>query len=83
MITAEEYCKFLKDAEEELKNYDRLISYRQIELLGATTKTNRPYTDDEYKIMSNDQALAQLFYSKQKLENRLDFVRKRAEWPEE
>lgn len=81
-MTVEEYCKFLKDAEEELKNYDRLIAYRQIELLGATSSRNRSYTDDEYKIMSNDHALAQLLYSKQKLENRLDFVRQRAEYPE-
>lgn len=96
MITAEEYCKYIRDAEESLKNIDLEIAYRKIELIGAragkignpllgcfigNNSTSTTISDDEQKVLDNDLKLARMIHERQKTQNRLDFVRQRAEWP--
>ena len=96
MITAEEYCNYIREAEESLKNIDLEIAYRKIELIGARAgKAGNPFlyccsgdnrtqaiSEDEQKVLDNDLKLARMIHDRQKVQNRLDFVRQRAEWPE-
>lgn len=95
MITVEEYCRFLKDAEDNIEDIDRRIVYRKIELIGARgSKTGNPLlncfngtqtptlTEEEQRTIDNDPVLARLMYEKQEYVNRIEFVRTRAEYPE-
>ena len=95
MITVDEYCKFLKDAEDNIKDIDQRIAYRKIELIGARgSKTENPFlscfngaqtqtlTEEEQRTIDNDLVLARLMYDKQEYVNRIEFVRTRAEYPE-
>jgi hypothetical protein len=96
MITVDEYCKILKDAEDDLAERDRRIAYRKIELIGArASKSESTYpmmncfngnsssaiTDDEQKELDNDVTLARMIFEKSKLQKRIDFIRKYAEFP--
>ena len=95
MITVEEYCRFLKDAEDNIKDIGRRIAYRKIELIGARgSRTENSFlscfngaqtptlTEEERRTIDNDPVLARLMYEKQEYVNRIDFVRTRAEYPE-
>lgn len=95
-MTAEEYRNYIREAEENLKDIDLEIAYRRIELVGARgVKVGNPLlncftgnntastiSDEEQKILDNDLKLAKMIYDRQRLQNRLEFVRQRAEWPE-
>lgn len=87
MITVEEYCRFLKDAEDNIEDIDRRITYRRIELVGArgirtSFERSMPLTEEEQRTIDNDPVLARLMYEKQEYVNRIEFVRTRAEYPE-
>jgi hypothetical protein len=87
MITVDEYCKFLKDAEDKIEDIDRRITYRKIELVGARgirTSYERcmPLAEEEQRTIDNDLVLARLMYDKQEYVNRIEFVKTRAEYPE-
>lgn len=87
MITVDEYCKFLKDAEDNIEDIDRRITYRKIELVGArgirtSFERGMPLTEEEQRTIDNDPVLARLMYDKQEYVNRIEFVRTRAEYPE-
>lgn len=96
MITVTEYCNFLKEAEENIKDIDRRIAYRKIELIGARAQNiSNPFLNcltggsstpsisvEEQRIIDNDSVLAQLMYDKQEYVNRIEYVRTRAEYPE-
>ena len=95
MITVDEYCKFLKDAEDRIEDIDRRITYRKIELVGARgSKTVNPLlncfngtqaptlSEEEQRTIDNDPVLARLMYDKQEYVNRIEFVKTRAEYPE-
>ena len=96
MISVDEYCNFLKEAEENIKDIDRRIAYRKIELIGARAQNiSNPFLNcltagsstqsisvEEQRILDNDLRLAQLMYEKQEYVIRVEFVRTRAEYPE-
>ena len=95
MIPVDEYCIFLKEAEENIKNIDRRIAYRKIELIGARAQNiSNPFLNcltagtstqslsvEEQRIIDNDSVLAQLMYDKQEYVNRIEYVKTRAEYP--
>ena len=87
MIAVDEYCKFLKGAEDKIEDIDRRIAYRKIELVdarGIRTSYERcmPLTEEEQRTIDNDPVLARLMYDKQEYVNRIEFVKTRAEYPE-
>ena len=96
MITVLEYCKILKDAEDDIAEFDRKIAYRKIELIGARGgKSVNPFlscfngstapmiSDEEQRMIDNDLVLAKLLYEKQEYVNRIEYIKTRAELPEE
>lgn len=88
MITVSEYCKILKDAEDDLAELDRKIAYRKIELIGARAsrapyERSMPITEEEQRMIDNDLVLAKLLYEKQEYVNRIEYIKTRAELPEE
>ena len=93
MMTFESYNKYLEEWEEKNKELGRRIAYREIQLIGRKndgnilsaflncSSSNSTVTDEEKKILENDEVLRSLKFEQTELSNEMQYVLKYASLP--